>query len=189
MRFIAGLLVILCATASRAGSIERVDFDPASRLLNFEAQNASLQQVASALSNTLQVQVWMAPGVEKPVTVRVQQLPLDKALSRILRGTNYLLHYAGAKEGKPGVLTGISLLPVGEHNSEQLQLVSGKPEPGTEAHRQLQRQNHLAVKKRNEQRAAKRKQERKSREERRRAKHKDNSPGTGALEPEPAPGS
>lgn len=138
---IRSLLLFLCAVllwhaapALAAGSGEpaatvipaapqQVHYDPATDRLTLNVQDMSLTQLLARISAQTGVEILLDPALERPVTVAVQDQPLEAGLTTLTREYNtVMIHDQRDVPGKgiQTLLTTIKLLPRGQTNTALL---------------------------------------------------------------------
>lgn len=102
----------LACPSSSAGTVTRLSLDE--DLLTLEAQDAPLADVLRGLAEQKGVKVIGRPSADIRVSVRLERIPLDEALKRVLRDVPYIASY-GPTDARPssGLLVEIRFLGPG----------------------------------------------------------------------------
>jgi hypothetical protein len=102
-------------------------------LLTLSVENVNLKHVLTAMAGETGISVWYPRGLEKPITTEFNDLPLQQALRRILRGMNYALVYhpsTGKKRGE--VPAGVFVLSRQSRRARQTFRPSSRPKTSEE---------------------------------------------------------
>jgi len=121
----AGLLAVLllwAAIACGGDSASLVQYDPRTDLLRVQARDASLREVFGIVMLQSGVEIVLAPGVERRVSLTIPPTPLPEALQRIAKtlGLNHALIFAEAAEGGEHgpLLVRMRILPQGARDGK-----------------------------------------------------------------------
>ena len=93
-----------------------VTYDKASDHLSVSAEQASLKSVLRRISRLSGIEVLFDDAADEPLTINIESDSLEDGLKRMLKGSNTVYRYGRNDEDKL-LLLGVTLLPVGEHVS------------------------------------------------------------------------
>jgi len=109
--FIAGILLLSPSPASVQNQGRELLILYNRGLLTLSAENVDLKNVLTAVAEETAISIKYPRNLEKPITTKFYDLPLQRGLRRILRGVNYALIYSSSAEKKGGeVLSGVYVL-------------------------------------------------------------------------------
>ena len=77
--------------------------DYKNNLLTITAQRADLKNVLLELSDKTGIYVGYPSSLNKQITTELSRVPLDKALAKILKGTNHVIVYSGSGKNRASV--------------------------------------------------------------------------------------
>jgi hypothetical protein len=101
MRQLVVLLGVLCFTSPAwCGDGASVDYDRASGTVSIEAAGSDIGEVLSEISFRTGVWILIDDGIEKKVTITLDNAPLEEVLHQLLRGLNYAMFYSTARGGE-----------------------------------------------------------------------------------------
>lgn len=85
----------------KVGAVPSVEYDPAAGRVSLSAQNEPMEAVLVALADAVGCVLTARADLSRPITTRVNQAPLPRALDRVLTDYDYVLLY---RDGRPAEL-------------------------------------------------------------------------------------
>jgi hypothetical protein len=105
---------------------QEVRYDAATDRLSLDVKDRSLTDVLARISQQSDVEILIDPAVERPVTVSLQDQPLESVLGNLTRGMNAVMIHDERDlpvQGRQPVLVRMELLPKGQTNTALLRPV------------------------------------------------------------------
>jgi len=84
------MMLLVLTSAVPAGAVEIVYQPPR---LSISANNEPLDRVLRALGKQMHIQINAPAGLNQPITIRIVNQPVKRALHNLLRGKNYVLQW------------------------------------------------------------------------------------------------
>jgi len=134
LRVLCAVLLLNAAPLFAADSVEpaaaalpaaqpQVHYDPATDRLTLDVRDMSLTQLLARISAQTGVEILLDPALERPVTVAMQDKPLEAGLTALTREYNTVMIHDQRDvpgKGSQSLLTTIKLLPQGQTNTALL---------------------------------------------------------------------
>ena len=126
--FLWGLLLVVFVAQTVCAGNPEVIYDKATDKLSVQADMVSLEGLLARIALLSGVEFLMDREVERPVSITLEELPLEKGLKKIMQDLN--LRYAMIYQKKEGqgqsaepLLISMKIVPEGKENNPNLNLV------------------------------------------------------------------
>jgi len=122
--FLWGLLLVLFVAHTVCAGNPEVIYDKATDRLTVQADMVSLEGLLARVALLSGVEFLMVREVERPVSITLEELPLEKGLKKIMQDLNlrYAMIYQ-KKEGQDPLLISMKIVPEGKENNPNLNLL------------------------------------------------------------------
>ncbi len=112
---ILSMFSVFCSNAALANEERaKVSYDRASDSLTVEARGLPLTTVLARIAELSAVEILVAPGIEKKISIKINGLSLEEGLKRITRGLSHAMVFSeGEGKGAKPLLISIKIIPKG----------------------------------------------------------------------------